>query len=133
VTGVQTCALPIYYDLYTGLDNGEKRINLAYNLIINKEIIREGESEKEILSLDRNDKETGHIKGEIVETDLLNFLQTKDTVKWTDYIENFDKEVKKVAYELKLDDKQEIKDTKIKLDYYENTREGFVIKKEFSQ
>src|SRR5699024_4787681 len=29
--------------------------------------------------------------------------------------------------------KQEIKDTKIKLDYYENTREGFVIKKEFSQ
>lgn len=83
------------YDLYTGLDDGEKRINLAYNLIINKEIIREGESEKEILSLDRNDKETGHIKGEIVETDLLNFLQTKDTVKWTDYIENFDKEVKK--------------------------------------
>ena len=121
------------YDLYIGLDDGENKLDSTYNLIVNKKILAENEEEKEVLSLDLNQKETDNLKGEIQTSDLLSFLQPKDTILWTDYLANFDEEMKKVSYDLKLDNKQETTDTKISIDYYENTKEGFILKKDFAQ
>ena len=121
------------YDLYIGLDDGENKLDSTYNLIVNKKILTENEEEKEVLSLDLNQKESDNLKGEILPSDLLSFLQPKDTILWTDYLANFDEEMKKVSYDIKLDDKQETTDTKISIDYYENTKEGFIIKKDFAQ
>ena len=121
------------YDLYIGLDDGENKLDSTYNLLVNKKILTENEEEKEVLTLDLNQKETDNLQGEIQTSDLLSFLQPKDTILWTDYLANFDEEMKKVSYDLKLDDKQETTDTKISIDYYENTKEGFILKKDFAQ
>ena len=121
------------YDIFIGLDDGENKLDSTYNLIVNKKILIENEEEKEVLSLDLNQKESDSLKGEIGTSDLLSFLQPKDTILWTDYLANFDEEMKKVSYDIKLDDKQETTDTKISIDYYENTKEGFILKKDFAQ
>ena len=121
------------YDIFIGLDDGENKLDSTYNLIVNKKILTENEEEKEVLSLDLNQKESDNLKGEIEPSDLLSFLQPKDTILWTDYLANFDEEMKKVSYDIKLDDKQETTDTKISIDYYENTKEGFILKKDFAQ
>ena len=121
------------YDLYIGLEDGEDKLDSTYNLIVNKKILTENKEEKEVLSLDLNQKENDNLKGEILPSELLGFLQPKDTILWTDYLENFDEEMKKVSYDLKLDNKQEITDTKISIDYYENTKDGFILKKDFGQ
>ena len=121
------------YDIFIGLEDGENKLDSTYNLIVNKKILTENEEEKEVLSLDLNQKESDSIKGEIQTSDLLSFLQPKDTILWTDYLANFDEEMKKVSYDIKLDDKQETTDTKISIDYYENTKEGFILKKDFAQ
>ena len=121
------------YDIFIGLDDGENKLDSTYNLIVNKKILTENEEEKEVLSLDLNQKESDNLKGEIEPSDLLSFLQPKDTILWTDYLANFAEEMKKVSYDIKLDDKQETTDTKISIDYYENTKEGFILKKDFAQ
>ena len=121
------------YDIFIGLDDGENKLDSTYNLLVNKKILTENEEEKEVLSLDLNQKESDSLKGEIGTSDLLSFLQPKDTILWTDYLANFDEEMKKVSYDIKLDDKQETTDTKISIDYYENTKEGFILKKDFAQ
>ncbi|MCW6700551.1 hypothetical protein NH288_00395 [Anaerococcus sp. NML200537] len=121
------------YETLIGLDDGENKADLNYRLITNKETVREENQDKEIISLDLNKDPSGNLRGEIKSGEFLSFLQSADTIVWTDYLVNSKNESEKISYDLKLDDKQDTKNTKINLDYFENTKEGFVLKKEFSQ
>ncbi len=121
------------YDLLMAIDEGENKADLAYNLKVNKKIVKEDETEHEIFSLDLNDDPSANIKGEIKSGDLLSLFQTTDTILWTDYLVNSSEESEKISYEFNLDDKQYTKDADINVDYFENTKEGYVLKREFSQ
>ncbi|MCW6677610.1 SpaA isopeptide-forming pilin-related protein [Anaerococcus sp. NML200574] len=121
------------YETLIGLDDGENKLDLNYRLITNKETVREENQDKEVISLDLNKDPSGNLRGEIKSGEFLSFLQSADTIVWTDYLVNSKRESEKITYDLKLDDKQDTKNTKITLDYFENTKEGFILKKEFSQ
>ena len=121
------------YETLIGLDDGENKLDLNYRLITNKETVREENQEKEIISLDLNKDPSQNLRGEIKSGEFLSFLQSTDALVWTDYLVNTKAESEKMTYDLKLDDKQDTKDSKISLDYFENTKEGFILKKEFSQ
>ena len=119
------------YDMLIGLDDGENKADLNYRLITNKGTVNE--EDKETISLDLNKDPSQNLRGEIKSGEFLSFLQSTDTIVWTDYLVNSKNESEKISYDLKLDDKQDTKNTKINLDYFENTKEGFILKKEFSQ
>ncbi|WP_297688288.1 SpaA isopeptide-forming pilin-related protein [uncultured Anaerococcus sp.] len=121
------------YETLIGLDDGENKLDLNYRLITNKETVREENQEKEIISLDLNKDPSKNLRGEIKSGEFLSFLQSTDALVWTDYLVNTKAESENMTYDLKLDDKQDTKDSKITLDYFENTKEGFILKKEFSQ
>ncbi|WP_296127813.1 SpaA isopeptide-forming pilin-related protein [uncultured Anaerococcus sp.] len=121
------------YETLIGLDDGENKLDLNYRLITNKETVREENQEKEIISLDLNKDPSKNLRGEIKSGEFLSFLQSTDALVWTDYLVNTKAESEKMTYDLKLDDKQDTKDSKISLDYFENTKEGYILKKEFSQ
>ncbi len=121
------------YETLISLDDGENKADLNYRLITNKETIKEDDQDKEIISLDLNKEESQNLRGEFKSGEFLSFLQSADTIVWTDYLVNSKRESEKMTYDLKLDDKQDTKNTKITLDYFENTKEGFILKKEFSQ
>ena len=121
------------YDMDISLFVGEDKANISYNLIANKEIIKEEDKEIEKISLDLNDKESDNLKGEIESSDIFGLLSKKETISWTNYLANDDKDAKEVSYEFNLDDKQDTTDTKINIDYYENTVDGYILKNEFSQ
>ena len=121
------------YDMDISLFVGEDKANISYNLIANKEIIKEEDKEIEKISLDLNDKESDNLKGEIESSDIFGLLSKKETISWTNYLANADKDAKEVSYEFNLDDNQDTTDTKINIDYYENTIDGYILKKEFSQ
>ncbi|WP_234025843.1 SpaA isopeptide-forming pilin-related protein [Anaerococcus sp. Marseille-P3915] len=121
------------YETLIGLDDGENKLDLNYRLITNKETVREENQDKEVISLDLNKDPSGNLRGEIKSGEFLSFLQSTDAIVWTDYLVNSKRESEKIAYDLKLDDKQDTKNTKITLDYFENSKDGFILKKEFSQ
>ena len=121
------------YETLIGLDDGENKLDLNYRLITNKETVREENQDKEVISLDLNKDPSQNLRGEIESGEFLSFLQSADTIVWTDYLVNSKRESEKIAYDLKLDDKQDTKNTKITLDYFENSKDGFILKKEFSQ
>ena len=120
------------YDIAIGLDDGDEKKVFTYNLIANKTIENTGDKESEAFSLAINEK-ANNLRGEIISNDLLSLFQSKDTLEWTDFLVNTDKEIKKVSYEFNLDKLQETKDSTIDVDYYENTKEGYSLKKEFTQ
>ena len=121
------------YDMGVSLFDEEDKLNFSYNLMANKEIIKDEDKEIEKISLDLNEKETNNLKGEIESQDLFGLFGKKETISWTDYLANADKDSKEVSYEFNLDNNQNTTDTKINIDYYENTKDGFILKKEFSQ
>ncbi len=121
------------YDMLVSLYYDKDSLNLKTNFISQKEITKENDKEVEKTSLKVNDKKTDNLKGQIEAGDLFKLFSTKETILWTDYLANDTKESENLSYEFKLDDKQDTKDTKINLDYYENSNEGYILKKEFSQ
>ena len=90
------------YDIAIGLDDGDEKKVFTYNLIANKTIENTGDKESEAFSLAINEK-ANNLRGEIISNDLLSLFQSKDTLEWTDFLVNTDKEIKKVSYEFNLD------------------------------
>ena len=121
------------YDMVVSLFSDKDLATFSYNLIAGKEIIKEDDKEIEKISLNLDDKERDNLKGVFEGSEMFGLLSSKANISWTDYLPNETSEKKEISYEFKLDDKQETKDSKINIDYYENTQDGYVLKKEFSQ
>lgn len=125
------------YDMLVSLFDGDEKKSLSYNLIANEkkdeDSLTEDGKDIEKISLSLNEDDPKNLKGEFESNDLLGLLSTKSNIVWTDYLLNESEDKKKISYDFKLDDKQDTKDTKINIDYYENTSDGYIFKKDFSQ
>ena len=99
----------------------EKEENLEENL---EEIVLEEKNQLEII-------EENQIDASFKETNLLG--DKKAEITWKDFIIN-PKSIDNVAlnYQINLDENQDTKESKIKVDFYQACEEGFILKKEFS-
>lgn len=70
-------------------------------------------------------------KGQYKEEQTGLFNKTPAQIKWSDYINP--KDNKEFTYNIKLDDTQDTKDSKIKIDYYQAGKKGYELNKDFSQ
>ena len=59
------------------------------------------------------------------------FANTPAQITWTDYINN--KDDKEFTYDIKVDDTQDTSKSEIKIEFYEPTEKGFVIKDQFTK
>ena len=121
------------YDLILGLKEEDTDVSiLSYKLKAQTTttILDDEEVEEIRLSQDEEMKAQATYKEEGI---LGGIFASHDTITWTDYIVNEDKENKEFTYDFDLDQNQNTENSKIKLDYYELTDNGFEIKKEFSQ
>lgn len=70
-------------------------------------------------------------KGQYKEEQTGLFNKTPAQIQWSDYINP--KDNKEFTYNIKLDDTQDTKDSKIKIDYYQAGKKGYELNKDFSQ
>lgn len=70
-------------------------------------------------------------KGQYKEEQTGIFNKTPAQIQWSDYINP--KDNKEFTYNIKLDDTQDTKDSKIKIDYYQAGKKGYELNKDFSQ
>lgn len=115
------------FDLAIGLADDNDEV-LTYKLIAKEEDLDDGENTTKTIKLEpseANNLTATYRQGGI--------LAKYDYLDWTDYLANEKEEVRTVDYVLKPDANQITDETKIRLDYYKMSPEGFVINKEFSQ
>ena len=109
------------YDLLVSLKEDEEVESFTYGLKAEKTLELEEDREIEKISLSVNEEAHNNIRGEYISEGLIKFLQTKDSILWTDFIANHDKEKSLITYDFILDKNQESKDSTIDIDYFENT------------
>ena len=102
----------------------QDRINFREKEENLEEIVLEEKNQLEII-------EENQIDASFKETNLLG--DKKVEITWKDFIIN-PKSIDNVAlnYQINLDQNQDIKESKIKVDFYQASEEGFILKKEFS-
>ena len=118
------------YDLALGLAEDTEEV-IAYKLKAKEEDLESGIAIKTIklVENDARNLEATYRQGGI----LGGILAKNDYLDWTDFIANDTDDVKEIDYDLKPDANQITDETKIRLDYYKPSPNGFVINKEFSQ
>ena len=119
------------YDLALGLAEDTEDV-IAYKLKAKEEEDLESGIAVNTIKLVENDArnlEATYRQGGI----LGGILAKHDYLDWTDFIANDTQDVKEIDYDLKPDQNQITDETKIRLDYYKMSPNGFVINKEFSQ
>ena len=120
------------YELIVGIKEDDKEANIfAYNLEAKTAITLQDNNEVEVINLVSKEEKLTKAKGEYKKEGIFGgIFASRDTITWTDYIVN---EKEEVTYDFNLDQNQDITNSQIILDYYEQTENGFEIKKEFSQ
>ncbi|MCW6677712.1 SpaA isopeptide-forming pilin-related protein [Anaerococcus sp. NML200574] len=119
------------FDLALGLAEDNDEV-LTYKLIAKEEDLDDGENTIKTIKLEQSD--ANNLTATYKEEGILGGIFVKyDQIEWTDYLANEKEEVRTVDYVLKPDANQITDETKIRLDYYKMSPEGFVINKEFSQ
>ncbi|WP_311491754.1 SpaA isopeptide-forming pilin-related protein [uncultured Anaerococcus sp.] len=123
------------YDLILGLKENDKKANVfAYSLKTEKGVTIEDNKTVDLVKIVNKEEKITKARGEFKKEGIFGGLfASHDTITWTDYLLNGEKDNKEFTYDLNLDSNQETTDTKIALDYYELTDKGFEINKEFSQ
>nr|WP_072536963.1 SpaA isopeptide-forming pilin-related protein [Anaerococcus mediterraneensis] len=121
------------YDLLVSLKEDEKIDSFTYGLKAEKTIEVQDDRQVEKIDLLADQEAHNNIKGEYISEGFIKFLQTKDSILWTDFIANHDKEKSLITYDFNLDQNQDSKDSTVDIDYFENTGTGYILKKEYSQ
>ena len=91
-------------------------------------IDQDGNIAEELLEVEDS---THLYKGQYKEEQTGLFNKTPAQIQWSDYINP--KDNKEFTYNIKLDDTQDAKDSKIKIDYYQAGKKGYELNKDFSQ
>ena len=119
------------FDLALGLAEDNDEV-LTYKLIAKEEDLDDGENTIKTIKLEQSD--ANNLTATYKEEGILGGIFAKyDQIEWTDFLANDTDDVKEIDYKLKPDQNQITDETKIRLDYYKMSPEGFVINKEFSQ
>ena len=112
-------------------DEGSSQYQSRYALAIEKsEISTDDEiSTEEILK--EKEEAIHQIKGRYEKANTKLSGEKSDQITWTDYINA--KDDKEFTYDLNLDQGQELKDSKITIDYYEAKDKGYILNEDFSK
>ena len=123
------------YDLILGLKEADKEAKVfAYNLKAETGVTIVDNQTVDLIKLVNKEEKSTKAKGKITKEGILGGLfASHDSITWTDYILNEEDSNKEITYNFDLDSNQDPTGSKINLDYYEPTKNGFEIKKEFSQ
>lgn len=121
------------YELIMGLKEDATNI-FSYNLKAETGIRLVDNEEVQTIELINKDEKLSKAKGDYKKEGILGGLfASHDTITWTDYIVNEEENNKEITYNFDLDQNQETANSQIGLDYYEQSENGFEIKREFSQ
>ena len=121
------------YELIMGLKEDAANI-FAYTLKAETGIRLVDNEEVQTIELINKDEKLSKAKGDYKKEGILGGLfASHDTITWTDYIVNEEENNKEITYDFDLDQNQETANSQIGLDYYEQSENGFEIRKEFSQ
>lgn len=123
------------YDLIIGLKEADKEAGVfTYNLKAQTGATIVDNQTVEIIQLVNQEEKSTKAKGDYKKEGILGGLfASHDTITWTDYIVNEEEDNKEITYNFDLDQNQEATNSQIGLDYYEQSENGFEIKREFSQ
>ena len=123
------------YDLIIGLKEADKEAGVfTYKLKAQTGITIVDNQTVEIIQLVNQEEKSTKAKGDYKKEGILGGLfASHDTITWTDYIVNEEENNKEITYNFDLDQNQEATNSQIGLDYYEQSENGFEIKREFSQ
>lgn len=123
------------YDLIIGLKEADKEAGVfTYNLKAQTGVTIVDNQTVEIIQLVNQEEKSTKAKGDYKKEGILGGLfASHDTITWTDYIVNEEENNKEITYDFDLDQNQEATNSQIGLDYYEQSENGFEIKREFSQ
>ena len=123
------------YDLILGLKEADKEAKVfAYNLKAETGVTIVDNQTVDLIKLVNKEEKSTKAKGKFTKEGILGGLfASHDSITWTDYILNEKDSNKEITYNFDLDSNQDPTGSKINLDYYEWAKNGFEIKKEFSQ
>ena len=119
------------YDLAIGLADDNEEV-LTYKLIAKEEDLVEGDDTTKTIKLEESD--ANNLTATYKQEGILGGIFAKyDQIEWTDFLANDTDDVKEFDYDINPDQNQITDESKIRLDYYKMSSNGFVINKEFSQ
>lgn len=122
------------YELIIGLKDNNKANVFAYSLKTETGIRLVDNEEVQTIELIHKDEKLSKAKGDYKKEGILGGLfASYDTITWTDYLVNDQEDNKELTYDFNLDQNQISENSQIAVDYYDQSSNGFVIKKEFSQ